>query len=355
GDGKDKWPWIDKTPQVHGWHDDPGTPEFVPVASASHPVNSIGRSHKAGKQPGPDDQDPILGTYFQEQWGHALRVDPEFIFITGWNEWVAQRFIFDKKERPFADGKIKNGDTWFIDQYSIEYSRDCEPMRGGFEDNYYYQLASNIRKFKGVRPQPEVCSHWNIEIDGRSNDWNDVEPECRDDVGDTRHRDHPGYASAGPYKNDWGRNDIVSCKVARDEENVYFSVKTANDLVVPALSDPGWMNLLVRIAGLGLPDWEGYHYRIVPVATDGLAAVCAWRNDRWRKVMEIPCIAGSNFVELALPLGKSGANFQPLEIEFKWIDHMPEPFTVLDFMDHGDAAPNNRFRYAYKYKKENNE
>src|SRR4029453_3514416 len=30
----------------------------------------------------------------------------------------------------------------FVDEYDHEYSRDCEPMKGGHADNYYYQLAS---------------------------------------------------------------------------------------------------------------------------------------------------------------------------------------------------------------------
>jgi hypothetical protein len=349
GDGKDKWPWIDKTPQAYGWHEDQGKPEQVAVASASHPVNSTGRSHKDGKQPPPDEQNPMIGTYFQEQWDHALKVDPEFIFITGWNEWVAQRFIYDgKKPRQFADGTIDPGDTWFIDQYSIEYSRDCEPMRGGFEDNYYYQMVSNIRKFKGVRPPPESSKPWKIEVDGREEDWKEVDPVFKDDLGDTRHRNHDGYASAGPYINDWGRNDIVSCKVARDGTNLCFMAKTAEPLVAGEGGDPGWMNLLIRFAGRDLPDWEGYQFRIVPMAAEkGRAALCAWRDGRWKKMKEIPFAQGTDFVELEFPLGDNADGFQSLELEFKWFDHMPEPLDALDFQDHGDTAPNNRFRYRF--------
>lgn len=347
GDGKDKWPWIANTPQEYGWHESPEKPEQVAVAAASHPVNSIGRSHKNGKQPKPEDQDPMVGTYFQEQWDHALKVDPEFIFITGWNEWVAQRFVYDgTKPRPFADGTIDPGDTWFIDQYSIEYSRDCEPMRGGFEDNYYYQMVSNIRKFKGVAPTPKSPRRWSITVDGHSDDWNDVEPEFKDDVGDTRHRNHAGYASAGPYVNDWGRNDLVSCKVARDEANLYFMAKTAAPLKHED-NDPGWMNLLIRFADRNLPNWEGFQFRVVPEAAGkGKAGLCAWRNKRWKKMTEIPFAQGADFVELALPLGK---DLGSLALEFKWFDHMPEPLDMLDFQDHGDTAPNNRFRYVFKH------
>lgn len=346
GDGKDKWPWIDRTPQAYGWHEDPATPEFVSVASASHPVNDTGRSHRNGKQPPPEEQNPMVGTYFQEQWDYALKVDPEFIFITGWNEWVAQRFIFDgKKNRPFAGGKINPGDTWFIDQYSIEYSRDCEPMRGGFEDNYYYQMVSNIRKFKGVDPLSVVSNHWNIEVDGNLDDWADVVPEFRDEVGDTRNRNHDGYAEAGPYINEWGRNDLVSCKVARNKQELYFMAKTEKPLLGKG-KDPGWMNLLIRFKDRDMPNWEGYHFRIVP-GTGGKnkAGLCAWRKGRWKKLKEIPFAQGRDFVEVEFPLGDG---FESLALEFKWFDNMPDPLNVLDFQDHGDTAPNNRFRYSLK-------
>ncbi len=63
-------------------------------------------------------------------------------------------------------------------------------------------------------------------------------------------------------------------------------------------------------------------------------------------MMEIPFAQGSDFVELAFPLGADAHRFDNAEIEFKWFDHLPEPLDVLDFQDHGDTAPNNRFRYA---------
>ena len=53
-----------------------------------------------------------------------------------------------------AGRKLEAGESFFVDLWSQEYSRDIEPMRGGHTDNYYYQLASWVRRFKGVRPPP---------------------------------------------------------------------------------------------------------------------------------------------------------------------------------------------------------
>ena len=39
-------------------------------------------------------------------------------------------------------------------------------------------------------------------------DWADVGPEFRDNIGDTVHRNHPGWGTAGPYVDNTGRNDI---------------------------------------------------------------------------------------------------------------------------------------------------
>jgi hypothetical protein len=35
-----------------------------------------------------------------------------------------------------------------------EFTRCIQPMRGGYTDNYYMQMARNIRRYKGVRPIP---------------------------------------------------------------------------------------------------------------------------------------------------------------------------------------------------------
>ena len=41
GDGRDKWPWLDHSPQNFGWHETPQKPEQVAVAVAQHPTSNI--------------------------------------------------------------------------------------------------------------------------------------------------------------------------------------------------------------------------------------------------------------------------------------------------------------------------
>ncbi len=36
----------------------------------------------------------------------------------------------------------------FVDQYNAEFNRTIQPMKGGYTDNYYMQMAQNIRRYK---------------------------------------------------------------------------------------------------------------------------------------------------------------------------------------------------------------
>ena len=225
GDGKDKWPWLDHYPQNPGWHESPDEPEQVSVCVAQHPVSNIGRSFHDGEQPPPNQRAPEKGLYFAEQWRRALEIDPEFIFITGWNEWIAQRFVKSERRggaQHFLGEPLKMGETYFVDQYNQEYGRDIEPMQGGHGDNYYYQMVEGIRHFKGVHQRPKASAPKTIHLNNDFSQWQDVGPEFLDDIGDTAHRNHYGWGLAEPYVNTTGRNDFDLIKVARDEQNLYF-------------------------------------------------------------------------------------------------------------------------------------
>jgi hypothetical protein len=93
-------------------------------------------------------------------------VDPEFIFITGWNEWVAGR-----------------AEEWqgvtnaFPDQFNDYFSRDIEPSRGQLKDHYYYQMVSYIRRFKGTRALPEASDAVTIDVNGAPSQWDSVAPD----------------------------------------------------------------------------------------------------------------------------------------------------------------------------------
>jgi hypothetical protein len=153
------WQWLDKYPQDYGWATDPSVPEQIPVGVAEHPTHNHGTSFSNRTQP-PVNEDYLTeftgqGLNFAEQWRRAHEVDPEVIMVTQWNEWIAQRFIWEGGNASYAGRPIKNGDSYFVDVFTQEFNRDMAPMKGGHTDNYYYQLVSNIRKYKGMIPPPE--------------------------------------------------------------------------------------------------------------------------------------------------------------------------------------------------------
>lgn len=94
--------------------------------------------------------------------------------------------------------KIEMGESYFIDQYNQEYSRDIEPMKGGHGDNYYYQLIAAVRRYKGVAEPVAAGPERTIDLNGGFDQWKQVESSYFDHVGDTYHRDSPGNFAAGP-------------------------------------------------------------------------------------------------------------------------------------------------------------
>lgn len=346
GDGRDKWPWLDNYPQKYGWHD-PGVPEEVSVCAAQHPTSNIGRSFHDGRQPAPGEFKTAEGLCFAEQWRKALELDPRFIFITGWNEWVAQRFLA-KGGEGFLGQRLAAGESFFVDEYNQEYSRDLEPMKGGHTDNYYYQMMAQVRRFKGVGKPPATSPLKAIAVDGEFSDWADVQPEFRDTRGDTAHRNQPGWGSAGTYANTTGRNDLARMKVARDDQHVYFYAETAGPLTSP--TGKNWMLLFIDIDSSKGTGWSGYDFRVNAPVIDATATTLSKRgaDGQWIKVQDVPYRAAGNQLELRLARADLGlAGKSEFAFEFHWADNLTKAEDLAEFFTDGDSAPNRRANYRY--------
>ncbi len=355
GDGRDKWAWLDHTPQQPGWHESREKPEQICVAVAEHPVSNIGRSFHDGHEPPPEAADPAHGLHFAEQWKRALDVDPELIFVTGWNEWVAQRFIKTggRGAGTMLGRKLTDGQSYFVDTYSEEYSRDIEPMRGGHGDAFYYQLIANIRRFKGVRPLERASAAKTIDMTPNAADWADVRPEYQDDLFDTARRDHPafGRATGEPerYIDTSGRNDLDGMKVARDANFVYFYVRTREPLTLPAAADESWMRLLIDIDQNPSTGWNGYDVLINRTRpAPGVCSVEASAGGQtWKPIGQARLVTSGNVLQIAVPLALISPERRPLSFDFKWTDGIPPDADMMDFIDKGDVAPNGRFNYRW--------
>ena len=305
--GPNMWSWLEVYPQ-HVFRNSRGEKEQMSVGVAQNAVNG-----RLGSMSEPGAMGRSLhGGNYTEQWRRAIQEDPKVVFITGWNEWIAGRFDeFNKIKTP----------PMFVDQFDQEHSRDIEPMKGGHQDDYYYQTVNFIRRYKGVRPVPAVVPQ-PIKVDGKFEDWREVRPEFRDTINDPVHRKHPGWGNIGIYTNDTGRNDIISAKVSHDRRHVYFYVRTAQPLTPPA-GATNWMVLLLDTDSNLHTGWLGYDTIIRPGTTPNVA----FRYEGCE-------------LELTLPRSMFKDSF-----DFKWIDNISPGGDPSELTLNGDAAPNDRFNY----------
>ncbi len=353
------WHWEATYPQPYGYTDDPAKPEEVNVSVAQNlrasdgkvtnmsSGDARGRSFHAGRtDPAPDAVN--RGYNFQEQWTRAFQLDPPFVMVTGWNEWIAGRW-----------GE-PGGPIVFVDQFDEEYSRDIEPMKGGHGDNYYWQLVANVRRYKGSPPLPAASAPKTIRVRGGFDQWRDVKPEFSA-LGDpsvlrppspvpfmTLPRDFDG-AGGTHYTNHTGRNELWMLKVTRDKTNVYFYARTQQPITPH--TDPNWMWLLIRVGdGVGT-GWEGYQYIVNRTVEDGgwtwlEKSAGGWS---WERVARVRYRVAGNELQLAIPrraLGLPRGKTQ-VSLDFKWVDNAADPGDIMDIYTSGHTAPAARFRYRY--------
>jgi hypothetical protein len=291
------------------------------------------------------------GIYFQDRWEEALAANPQFLYINDWNEWTAGKY--QPPEGHTTPFMRRQSTYFFVDQYNSEFNRCVQPMRGGYTDNYYMQMAQNIRRYKGVRPMPALKGLHTVTIDGQFDDWTPIDVEFRDTIGDTAHRDYPGYGGLH-YTNQSGRNDIVTCKVAVDTENVYFAAETRESLT--AHTDPNWMLLLVDTDQNHDTGWFGYdvliNRNVVSDKTTTLMRYDAAKPENpWVVQADVPYRYASKMLELAVPRKLLGATGDSVKFDFHWCDNPADLKDPISLCTDGDSAPNRRFNYRCSWLK----
>ena len=354
-----------------------GQREQAAVTAAQHPVTmaegddiGVGKSwSRENGQPAMNEYDLPLptyvpwlrdtvenpegyGIYFQERWDETIEADPQFLYINDWNEWTAGKYF------PTKDGRISSSPgshtmNWlrrdnpfiFVDQYNSEFNRCIHPMKDGYSDNYYMQMAQNLRRYHGVRPIPELKGVHKMKIDGKFGEWEKVLVEYRDTRGDVFHRDHPGYGGLH-YTNESGRNDIITSKVAVSKKEVFFYVETDHPLT--SHQDHNWMLLLIdadQDAGTG---WYGYDYLVNAKVTDeNLTILMQYDQEKnnWTERATLSYRYKEKQIELAIPREIMGLTGETFRFDFKWSDNPADLNDPISLSLNGDTAPNRRFNY----------
>ncbi|MDO9152702.1 MAG: T9SS type A sorting domain-containing protein [Paludibacter sp.] len=191
------WPWIEFQRPQKVYSNSSSQREIVNVSVAQHPnldvcmggsafysgTGNWGRSYRNGSTGNPAVDLPY-GYNVQEQWDYAISQNVPYVFVTGWNEWIVGRWHYPTALDP---GQQK---SQFVDQASPEYSRDIEPsLTGSLKDNYYMQLVSNVRKYKGVEAATALSA--STTISSMAN-WTSVTPNYFDYIGDVQARNNAG-------------------------------------------------------------------------------------------------------------------------------------------------------------------
>lgn len=358
--GRDMWTWMHETPQPISKNTTTRESEEISISAAILANLGMGRSLQKGKQPPlltlPNGQPDLFqfelettgqGLFFAEQMQRAAEADTYVLLINAWNEWGAGRW--ETTVHPtIANTHIDWCYSYYVDCFNPEFSRDIEPMAGGFGDNYYYQLAQFLRQFKGSRVVPTAAGQREMELTAPLSAWDSVWPEYLDTKGDTFHRDAMGYCNFFHYTNDSGRNDIVSAKVSRTEQATYFLVVCAETITRPM--DNSWMNLFINTDGDYATGWYGYDLLINrdhTMVASGKVSIEAFVDNAWsfRSLGEGEISVQDHYLVIRVDTALCGLGET---FDFKWADHSTTDGQIMQFLDQGDAAPNARFNFAYR-------
>lgn len=252
----------------------------------------------------------------------------------------------------FMGKTIQDGDSYFVDCYNHEFSRDIEPCADDFRDTYYYYLAEYIRKYKGVQAVGPVNEVHAITVDGNFDDWQMLGTRYMDYTGDTEPRNHWGFGYRNlNLTNHTGRNDIRYARVATDCESLFFEVETVEALTPH--TDPNWMRLFIAVKGSTEPDWEGFQW-VVNNRIESEQRTVLQRSKGgwdWEDAATLDYAVTDNRMEIAIPLSVLGiSDVRDFTVDFKWIDNAVTEGDICECIRDGDSAPGDRFRYRYIFK-----
>ena len=363
----DGFPWIDwqKPQRLYGG-------DVMSVSPAQHPMIPFSDSYLTGSKnwgrgftissrlndsvastgdtfyrfvPGANDPAKVqIGANFDQEWKVAINTDPQMVFVTGWNQWIA---IKQAIEQGTSRERIA-----FVDVYSEEYSNDIEPMRNGYDDAFYMQLISNIRKYKGITGDVPPSVGRTIDIHADSSQWNDVSSVYCSIGSQNYGRNSIGAALHGPsYTLPASRNNLQEIRVTHDSSNVYFYIKAESNITPHDSGQTNWVNIFVGTNEVAKQGWEGYDYVVNKVPeTDGTTSI-----DKLDSTGNGETVGKAEYVingaslqlqvpraSLGLPSGNSG-----FQCYFKVADGVQNEYDIMDYYVTGKSLPPGRLSHSY--------
>lgn len=342
-----------------------GRNEEYAVTPAQHPSSLVGKSWtRSGGEPTLDEYDlPVAqtvngstvsdpesyGIYFQDRWDEALSVNPDFIYLNDWNEFTAGKQDASSASYTFMR---RSSNFRFVDQYNGEFNRTIGPVKGRYTDNYYMQMAQNIRKYKGSRAIPQNYGLASSSVSANDADaWSSLNTEYRDTRSDITHRNYKGYGGNN-YTDLLGRNDIVRTKVAVTSDTIYFRIETKGTL--SAWDSGNWMLLFLDTDSDYSTGWNGYDYVInktVESATLSEVTTCTADTASWSRKAYARINSTDSALLVAVSRSDLSLTSDDITFDFKIVDNPGNFASAISLATAGDAAPNRRFNYRYIWHK----
>ena len=285
---------------------------------------------------------------FQAQWDTVLGMseeqkasDARFVFLTGWNEWVAE--------------KLRAGDKNYFtcDTYCPEYSRDIEPSRsGGMKDYTYFMTIMNIHNDNFA---PAVHYEYPAATPDITKDdtavWSASKAVYRDFTGECGDRNFKAMAGDTVYKDTTGRNDIDTVTVLRDSQYLYFRITCVDTITAHQDGDHGWMNLWLKTAGATGDLMGGYEFVVNYEVTGGKSQILRCKSvGDMQSVGEADVNVFGNAMIIRIPLSALGLSENHYQVEFKVTDNVQNMIDdPLNLYSTGDAAPIGSLNFSFGY------
>ncbi len=348
-----RWPWdpvkATSWPYTEWQYPQPLNGDMVSVSVASHVA--VPFSFSVSRENWPDnwgrgwnvqqkknvEEDIMKGTFFESQWLAVRRHDPKFVMITGWNEWVAQKNLYD-------------GEYAFVDNFDMQYSRDIEPMKGGYEDAYFIQMMKLIRNFKYESMEGKIAAsvRKTIDVAGPAAQWDDVNAVYRRVGRDDGIRRAYDAAHDVYYEQDAVQNNLTEIRVTVDAENVYFYIKAEEDIVSTGAEN--WMNIFI---GTGseptMKGWESYEFVINRSRNGNTATIERLNADFTGEALEVTATFSvqGNVMQVSVPRAALGIE-NPGDFYFKVADGVVDTDEIMDYYSTGRSMPMGRLSYLYQ-------
>ena len=283
-------------------------------------------------------EDVDKGTFFQAQWDEAIRFDPPMVSVGGWNEWIAYKQLYD-------------GEYMLCDAASKEFSRDIEPMKGGYEDAFYLQLIRNIRRYKGTQEHLRSAAEpMTIDLKGDMAQWDKVSYVMRNTDACFMARNNYGNTQKVHYAQPAPTDKIEEIRVAHDDAYIYLYIKGKEAFSMPA-GKRNWCNVFIGTGEPSLKGWESYEYIVGSTVSGEIASIGKFSGSGFTTTDagKATLVRSGDVLQLSIPRDVVGlAGDGASQFYFKVSMGVDTPSNIMSTYTSGCAMPMGRLSYLYK-------